>query len=72
MALSYHIFIIRVNSQTDCIPRLTLVAGGQIFNCVLFCHVLAHFVFVLQVSVKNIPKHNTHVPLGQLKDLTAH
>ena len=33
---------------------------------------LAHFVLVLQVDVKNIPNHNNHVPFGQLRDLAAH
>ena len=33
---------------------------------------LAPFVLVLQVGVKHIPNHNNHVPLGQLRDLTAH
>ena len=32
---------------------------------------LAPFVLVLQVGVKHIPNHNNHVPLGQLRDLTA-
>ena len=27
----------------------------------LFCYVLAHFVLVLQVGVKNIGNHNNHV-----------
>ena len=33
---------------------------------------LAHFVLVLQLGVKNIPNHNNHVPFGQLRDHTAH
>ena len=43
---------------------LISVSDGKMF-C-LFCHVLAHFVLVLQVGVKNITNHNNHVPLGQL------
>ena len=33
---------------------------------------LAQFVLVLQVGVKNIVNHNNYVPFGQLRDITAH
>ena len=52
---------------------LISVSDGQMFYFRLFCHVLANFVLVLQVGVKNIPNNNNHVPFGQLiRDLTAH
>ena len=51
---------------------LISVFNGQMFYFFFFFHVLAHFVLVLQVGVKNIPNHNNHVPFDQLRDLTAH
>ena len=48
-----------------------LISVSDFLTDVLFCHVLAPFVLVLQVGVKNIPNHNNHVPLGQLRDHTA-
>ena len=51
---------------------LISVSDGQMFYFVCFFHVLAHFVLVLQVGVKNILNHNNHVLFYQLRDLTAH
>ena len=51
---------------------LISVFDGQMFYFACVFHVLAHFVLVLQVGVKNIPNHNNHVPFNQFRDVTAH
>ena len=51
---------------------LILVSDGQMVYFVCFFHVLAHFVLVLQVGVKNIPNHDNHLSFDQLRDLTTH